>query len=166
MIVPVEELWGQRGTLGGIVGSGEGRQLVGGRGLKVPKERRMLPGVERRRHRNVLTVVVSSPSSQSAVVNVVGYGPANAGGLVLFPVGRRIRRGEGVRRRSHIRLPRDRTMMGAIVIMGRMATSIFFLACDAYGVLPPVSKLSPGQAMYHFLSGYTAKVRFCLLAYL
>jgi phosphoenolpyruvate carboxykinase (ATP) len=42
--------------------------------------------------------------------------------------------------------------------MASAPKNIFFLTCDAFGVLPPISKLSTGQTMYHFISGYTAKV--------
>ena len=46
----------------------------------------------------------------------------------------------------------------AIPSLGKNIKDIFFLTADAFGVLPPVSKLTKGQAMYHFISGYTAKV--------
>ncbi len=42
--------------------------------------------------------------------------------------------------------------------IGGLPKNIFFLTADAFGVLPPISKLTPGQAMFHFISGYTAKV--------
>lgn len=42
--------------------------------------------------------------------------------------------------------------------VGALPRNIFFLTCDAFGVLPPIARLNPGQAMYQFISGYTAKV--------
>ncbi|KAJ1934982.1 Protein kinase C-like 1 [Linderina macrospora] len=42
--------------------------------------------------------------------------------------------------------------------VGGHPKNIVLLTCDAFGVLPPVAKLTPAQAMYHFISGYTAKI--------
>ena len=42
--------------------------------------------------------------------------------------------------------------------VGSHPKNVVLLTCDAFGILPPVSKLSPAEAMYHFISGYTAKV--------
>lgn len=42
--------------------------------------------------------------------------------------------------------------------IGKNVKNVFFLTADAFGVLPPISKLTPSQAAYHFISGYTAKV--------
>ena len=49
----------------------------------------------------------------------------------------------------------DNTQPGSI---GKNPKNIFFLTADAFGVLPPISKLTPAQAAYHFISGYKAKV--------
>lgn len=42
--------------------------------------------------------------------------------------------------------------------IGKNPKNIFFLSADSFGILPPISKLTPGQAAYYFISGYTAKV--------
>jgi phosphoenolpyruvate carboxykinase (ATP) len=42
--------------------------------------------------------------------------------------------------------------------LGGHPKNIIMLTCDAFGVLPPIAKLTPAQAMYHFLSGFTSKV--------
>ncbi|TCJ14492.1 phosphoenolpyruvate carboxykinase (ATP) [Flaviaesturariibacter flavus] len=59
---------------------------------------------------------------------------------------------------TRVSYPLDFISNAAEPSIGNTPRNIFFLTCDAYGVLPPISKLTKGQAMYQFISGYTAKV--------
>jgi phosphoenolpyruvate carboxykinase (ATP) len=59
---------------------------------------------------------------------------------------------------TRIAYPLDFISNASATGRGNHPTNIIMLTCDAFGVLPPISKLNPAQAMYHFLSGYTAKV--------
>ena len=54
--------------------------------------------------------------------------------------------------------PIDFIPRAAIPGVGGQPETVIFLTADAFGVLPPISRLSPAQAMYHFLSGYTSKL--------
>jgi phosphoenolpyruvate carboxykinase (ATP) len=63
-----------------------------------------------------------------------------------------------VTQNTRVSYPLNHIKNAVIPSVGGHPKNIFFLTCDAYGVLPPISKLTPGQAMYHFISGYTAKV--------
>jgi phosphoenolpyruvate carboxykinase (ATP) len=59
---------------------------------------------------------------------------------------------------TRVSYPLDFIANAARPSTGGTPKNIFFLTCDAFGVLPPISKLTTGQAMYQFISGYTAKV--------
>ena len=59
---------------------------------------------------------------------------------------------------TRVSYPMDHIQGAAIPSIGSIPENIFFPTADAFGVLPPISKLNVPQAMYHFLSGYTSKI--------
>ena len=59
---------------------------------------------------------------------------------------------------TRVAYPVDYIPNAVIPSVGGHPRNVVLLTCDAFGVLPPIAKLTPDQAMYHFLSGYTAKV--------
>ena len=65
---------------------------------------------------------------------------------------------ESLTENTRVSYPIEFIPRAKIPCVGGHPKNIVFLTCDAFGVLPPVSRLTPEQAMYHFISGYTAKV--------
>jgi len=63
-----------------------------------------------------------------------------------------------VTQNTRVSYPLNYIKNSLIPSVGGHPKNIFYLAADAFGVMPPISKLTPGQAMFHFISGYTAKV--------
>ncbi|MES3017836.1 MAG: phosphoenolpyruvate carboxykinase (ATP) [Bacteroidota bacterium] len=59
---------------------------------------------------------------------------------------------------TRVSYPMDHIPGAAIPSTGSIPENIFFLTADAFGVLPPISKLTVPQARYHFLAGYTSKI--------
>ena len=66
--------------------------------------------------------------------------------------------GKSITENTRVSYPLDFIANTLSPAIGGHPQNIFFLTCDANGVLPPISRLSPGQAMYQFMSGYTARV--------
>jgi phosphoenolpyruvate carboxykinase (ATP) len=67
-------------------------------------------------------------------------------------------RDKSITENTRVSYPIDHIENIAVPSVGNHPNNIFFLTCDAYGVLPPVSRLNSLQAMFHFMSGYTARV--------
>ncbi len=65
---------------------------------------------------------------------------------------------DSVTENTRVSYPLSHVKNAVVPSIGNTPKNIFFLTADAYGVLPPISKLNVDQAMYHFISGYTAKV--------
>jgi len=77
----------------------------------------------------------------------------------FFPGTNRINYDDGsITENTRVSYPLDYIRNSVQPSVGSIPGNIFFLTCDAFGVLPPISRLSASQAMYQFISGYTAKV--------
>ncbi len=98
------------------------------------------------------------PETEPQIYNALGFGSVLEN-VVLDP-NRRIPDydDDGKTENTRAAYPVDFIDNAVIPGIGGHPKNVVFLTADAFGVLPPVSKLTPEQAMYHFMSGYTAKV--------
>ena len=96
------------------------------------------------------------PASRAVLVTLHHTSTLDAISCAKFD---RLRANSAVTENTRASYPIDFIANARIPCVGPHPQNIILLCCDAFGVLPPVSKLTTEQAMYHFMSGYTAKVR-------
>jgi phosphoenolpyruvate carboxykinase (ATP) len=99
-----------------------------------------------------------SAQYEPQIYNAIRFG-AVVENVVLDPVDQSVRfEDASITENTRAAYPLDFIENSLEPSIGGHPRNIIFLTCDAFGVLPPVARLTPEQAMYHFLSGYTAKV--------
>ncbi len=99
-----------------------------------------------------------SAQSEPEIYNAIRFGSVLEN-VVYDPETRRVDfNDQSITENTRVAYPIEFIPRAKVPCVGGHPTNIIFLTCDAFGVLPPVSRLSPEQAMYHFMSGYTAKV--------
>ena len=99
-----------------------------------------------------------SPEKEPQIYNAIRPG-ALLENIVVYPGTNKVNYDDGsITENTRVSYPIDFIDNIVIPSVGPLPKNIFYLTCDAYGVLPPISQLTTGQAMFHFISGYTAKV--------
>ena len=99
-----------------------------------------------------------SPESEPDIFQALRFGAVLENVVLDEDHARRFHATRASRRTPAARIPIEFIRNAKIPCVAGHPTDVIFLTCDAFGVLPPVSTLTPAQAMYHFISGYTAKV--------
>ncbi len=103
-------------------------------------------------------VINLSPQEEPQIFRALRFG-AVLENVIIEPHTRAIRFDDGsLTENTRAAYPLDYIENAVEPSVGGHPRNIVFLTCDAFGVLPPISRLTPQQAMYHFLSGYTAKI--------
>lgn len=99
-----------------------------------------------------------SPVEEPQIFNAIRFG-AVCENVVMNPLTRQCDFSDGsLTENTRVAYPLHFIENAVEPSIGGHPQNIVFLTCDAFGVLPPVARLTPEQAMYHFLSGYTAKI--------
>lgn len=103
-------------------------------------------------------IIDLTPDSEPEIFNAIRFG-AVLENVVYDPATHRVHYDDAsITQNTRVAYPIEFIPRAKIPCVGGHPKNVIFLTCDAFGVLPPVSKLTADQAMYHFVSGYTAKI--------